>query len=507
MEKPLSLREARVSEELTNVSLIVPKSLISVMKKILFNHHLTVPRAKYELVEAPLKVSQGTGVSSTYSSEQYYKIPTNIRAWPCEEKEYQGDNTLSVDCGLENFRDHIDWVFEPKKAARSPNKLENLIRDWIKNMPIENLDPVTSTALQRASYKYRQFDTLLLLPSEAIQYLDGLSRHPQIHALYKEISKAFKRRRIAVNAPIPALQSRETCSSVSDQPISVENTKRLPLNFTPLYGDFGCLVPREPTDRDLMDAYWERTCQNGIWQIWAPLYTMFSSGNLSEKKRVLELKSLETQKNACTTVDLYAGIGYFAFSYVRAGASKVLCWEINSWSVEGMRRGAKANGWECKVVSGSGQIHGDDLEGDVKLIAFHESNEKAIGRVNTVRSSIPPVRHVNCGSLPSSEPSWKTAVNVLDLEQGGWVHVHENVDQSAVAHRREEVISKIQRLIQELHGSLPTKYNLPKVSCEHLEMVKSYSPRVKHWVFDILVGPSSRTEPQAERSKKSESRP
>ena len=38
--------------------------------------------------------------------------------------------------------------------------------------------------------------------------------------------------------------------------------------------------------------------------------------------------------------DLYAGIGYFAFSYAKAGVGKVLCWEINPWSVDGLRRGA-----------------------------------------------------------------------------------------------------------------------------------------------------------------------
>ena len=493
MEKTLSLREACGSEPFTNIALIVPKSLLLVIKEVLISYNVNVPRAKYELVVAPLKVSQGTGVSSMYSDEQHYKVPTNLRVWLRDEKRLPRNDFLRPYGNLHCLLEQIDWVFEPKPATRSSNKLENLIKDWVKTLPIEDLDLKAANTLRCSTFKYRLFDASILLPSEARCYLDNLSCYPQIHALYEEISKAFKRPRIAVSARIPAFQSRETCSSAVDRPILAGNIKRLPLDITPLYGDFGDLISGEPAEGDLADAYWERTCQNGIWQVWAPLYTMFSSGNLSEKKRVLELESFKTQQGDCTAVDLYAGIGYFAFSYAKAGASKVLCWEINAWSVEGMRRGAEANGWQCKVVPDSSQPHPNDLEGDVKLIAFYESNEKAMKRVNAIRSSIPPVRHVNCGFLPSSYASWKVAVGVLDVDQGGWVHVHENVHDIVLTQRIEEILKMFRWLVQGLHASLPTRYSLPKVSCEHCSRVKSYAPRMRHWVFDILIGPSWQT--------------
>ena len=61
-------------------------------------------------------------------------------------------------------------------------------------------------------------------------------------------------------------------------------------------------------------------------QTWAPKHTMFSRGNIKEKARVLNLAKqptaglepgLENTDPEARTmaVDLYAGIGYFTFSY------------------------------------------------------------------------------------------------------------------------------------------------------------------------------------------------
>ncbi|KAK6858721.1 S-adenosyl-L-methionine-dependent methyltransferase [Apiospora arundinis] len=82
---------------------------------------------------------------------------------------------------------------------------------------------------------------------------------------------------------------------------------------------------------------------------------MFRRGNIKEKARVLSFHeptdpSLHHRAMSlgelCNkwAVDMYAGIGYFVFSYAELGM-RVLCWELNPWSVEGLRRGALANGW------------------------------------------------------------------------------------------------------------------------------------------------------------------
>lgn len=161
-----------------------------------------------------------------------------------------------------------------------------------------------------------------------------------------------------------------------------ENFLRSPSGLRMLYGDFGPGGEEEgeeegkgPTKDDFARAFWVSTKQNGITQTWAPRWTMFSRGNVKEKARVLrfhepppppqqvnvdltnqnqngngngnenESEDLShrhipaSQRASAVAVDLYAGIGYFAFSYAAAGFGKVFCWELNAWSVEGLRRG------------------------------------------------------------------------------------------------------------------------------------------------------------------------
>ena len=225
---------------------------------------------------------------------------------------------------------------------------------------------------------------------------------------------------------------------------------------------------------------------------------MFSRGNASEKTRLLGLKSLGGHgAREVSAVDLYAGIGYFAFSYVKIGVGRVFCWEINGWSVEGLRRGAGENGWGgCVVGCGEGWEGCEGKKGigmgqggfrDERLVVFKESNEKAVERIDGMRGEIPPVRHVNCGFLPSSSDSWKIAVQLLDPVQGGWIHAHENVNTKDVERRGREVVEIFTALVSTYgRGSIREH---ARVTCEHVETVKSYGPRVSHCVFDIAILP------------------
>jgi tRNA wybutosine-synthesizing protein 2 len=226
---------------------------------------------------------------------------------------------------------------------------------------------------------------------------------------------------------------------------------------------------------------------------------MFSRGNISEKGRLLSLAELTppvlgAPPADCTAVDLYAGIGYFAFCYTRAGVGRVLCWELNAWSVEGLRRGAAANGWAVGVWSAdvavdAGAMAWDDAVDDVgvmerRIVVFPENNERAAGRVAAMRRQLPPVRHVNCGFLPSSRDSWGTAVRVLDPGLGGWVHAHENIASGEIEERRKEIVGIFDVLANG--GSIAPVY---QVHCQHLERVKSYAPGVIHCVLDICIAP------------------
>ena len=113
--------------------------------------------------------------------------------------------------------------------------------------------------------------------------------------------------------------------------------------------------PKEPNNSEEL---WCTVTQNGIKQTWAPKHTMFSRGNIKEKARVLNLAKqptaglepgLENTDPEARTmaVDLYAGIGYFTFSYAASQRIRaVLCWELNPWSIEGLVRGARLNKWQ-----------------------------------------------------------------------------------------------------------------------------------------------------------------
>lgn len=245
---------------------------------------------------------------------------------------------------------------------------------------------------------------------------------------------------------------------------------------------------------------------------------MFSRGNISEKTRLLSLDSLTVaglggkSPRDTSAVDLYAGVGYFAFSYVKRGVGKVLCWEINPWSVEGLRKGAEMNGWDLKIDKmGLGEAQETDktkeINGEgINLIVYFESNEHAARRTNIIRDSIPPIRHVNCGFLPTSQPSWATAVQALDPIQGGWIHVHENIFTHSFNLRQKEITCIFKELV-ESNQHRHHNFQYPQhhhhhhhhrgkasvsqwtVECVHFEQVKNFAPGVVHCVLDIAILP------------------
>jgi len=308
-------------------------------------------------------------------------------------------------------------------------------------------------------------------------------------------------------------------------------------------------------------------------------------------------------------IDLYAGIGYFVFSYARLGF-RVLCWELNPWSVEGLRRGAEANGWSVRIVVSppprDDHDHDDDDNNNSnnitknilggkwgeQIIVFLEDNAAAAGRVRDLRAgtittttATPTpttasttttattatttttttaagtgagtgtgaagggggddngdddggenksaesrqidIRHINCGFLPSSEPSWRSAWEMLvggfrwcrheqqlagdggggdvgvDVDgdgesnrsnsrengdgkgkpcsTGGWLHLHENVGAADIERRRFE----IQALMDEW-GAAEDGVGVG-AEVEHVELVKTFAPGVWHCVFDVYV--------------------
>lgn len=344
--------------------------------------------------------------------------------------------------------------------------------------------------------------------------------------------------RLAVNEGIPLHIAEGAAEKNVREEDEEENLLRSPSGLKLLHGDFGpaLLLSTAPTPRDYEQAFWVSTKQNGITQIWAPRYTMFSRGNVKEKARLLDFhrfptststpiptgaaptsqqqqqhqQSLSHRGRAPTALkgryalDLYAGIGYFVFSYAKLGM-RVLCWEINPWSVEGLRRGAVANKWSVKVFQGEADLtkkttaellQEADAEG-VQIVVFLEGNESAGQRVRELREEQKrelDVVHVNGGFLPTSEKSWRDSWQAV-VGKGvgdGWLHLHENVHVKDIEARRGEIQELMTRWNEELDDSdgtttTTTTTTETKAVVEHVELVKTFAPDVWHCVFDVYI--------------------
>jgi tRNA wybutosine-synthesizing protein 2 len=337
------------------------------------------------------------------------------------------------------------------KRKASTSKADETTKDFFSSHTPSN----PSTLLSTFPKRWTLYPPLILLPNSSFstaewkQYLSSLP--DAIRSLfYAKLTSTLKGTHLAINAPI--------LSTVLRSP-----------QITPLHGNFGPVVLTNPTPADFEAAFWVTSTQNGIKQTWAPIYTMFSRGNMSEKTRILEFPGVKGEEVA----DLFVGIGYFAFSYLKAGAKRVWGWDLNGWSVEGLKRGAHMNGWSCIVNNDGGQ---DDVGQDARLVVFNEDNGGAVERLGKLGVS---VRHVNLGLLPSSQLAWKTATEILD-PRGGWIHVHGNCKDNEIYAWSEDVVKQLQGLFD---GTW-------KVDVVKQFQVKGFAPGIGHWVLDLACSRS-----------------
>lgn len=406
--------------------------------------------------------------------------------------------------------------------------------------------------------RYTIYPPLLLLPhnfpthsQQWAAFYESLNDAGKVE-LFRHITEHGFRKmgisRVAINAPIsvetetgegenndntPENGSPKLRQQQSENIAKHENVLRSPSGLVPVYGDWGIrlssLTPGErsrllhyPATQDFGNAFWTSTSQHeGITQCWAPLYTMFSRGNVSEKARILGLQSSflglttdslghQEEVGNVDVVDFYVGIGYFAFCYLKRGVRRVYGWDINPWSIEGLRRGCEKNGWKCLVikVDGNGDVEGGlqqlveriregerqrQAEDVIRCVAFLGDNRwtaKVMEELETesLRMRRPGlnVRHANLGLLPTSKDSWLNAIKILvsmsERRRGGWAHIHENVDVRKIENMTEEIAKDVDGLIKSQSGS--RHYD---VSILHVEHVKTYAPGVMHCVFDTKI--------------------
>ncbi|RKF73441.1 tRNA wybutosine-synthesizing protein 2 [Golovinomyces cichoracearum] len=377
-----------------------------------------------------------------------------------------------------------------KCKKKSGNSLFEAIKIWVESLPAEYLASLNLSIpqlLTSAPKRWVVYYPMVLLPAGSFDsewnfifqpidvFSSSIDNRSDLSVLIlssiarKEGKKGLTH--LAINSGIPryepALMGKE----------SKENVLRTPSGLIPLYGDFGpALSPVAiPCQQDFDDALWVSTKQNGITQIWAPRYTMFSRGNFKEKQRLIKFHTQDSLKkddlSAALALDLYAGIGYFVFSYVKMGIGKVICWEINPWSLEGLRRGAIANKWSIKFIDSGDQL----LSANEKIIVFPEDNRFADEKL--IKSHfLGAIKHVNCGLLPTSVESWKTALQ--NVASGGWLHLHENVDKKDIPLRRVKIEETCQQWLDETGG---------RAQVIHVELVKTFAPQIWHCVFDVYI--------------------
>lgn len=424
-------------------------------------------------------------------TEAHLTIPTLI-SFPDDSQPEESSSFLEETCTTLSLYDILPSLtltpYTPPSCSPPPlNPLVSALLKALNTLPPELLSSLNlSIPTLQASFppSYNIYPPMLLLPPNALAsppwkiLLAALNEEGRDKSFWGEVAAGTGVSHVALNAGIPPGTDAQG-----------ENVLRSPTNLLPLYGDFGTKDGGGEGKQEFETALWVSTTQNGIFQTWAPAHTMFSRGNVKEKARILHLPSVaqaarESSEEGCTAIDLYAGIGYFAFSYKRAGVKKVLCWEINPYSIEGLRRGAQGNNWSSSLIppsAASTPLSQTELDAD--FLVFPEGNENAVASLSLLRSriNVPPVRHVNLGFLPTTRKAWGTAVGVLDRGLGGWIHVHENVGVNEVEERRDEVVGW-------MRGYMREKGWRGEVRGGHVERVKMYAPGVVHVVFDVWVG-------------------
>ena len=192
---------------------------------------------------------------------------------------------------------------------------------------------------------------------------------------------------------------------------------------------------------------WVNHKENGIRYVFDASKVMFSSGNITERRRMGNLDAAGD-----VVVDLFAGIGYYTLPIlVNTGALIVHACEMNPDSIDGLTKGLVAN-----MMMQRCHIHqGDNRQTALKLEGIAD--------------------RVLLGLLPSSTYAWELAFNCLK-EEGGIIHVHMNVEQQNLDDGT--FVKETLKSFEEM-GS--------EVKLLHLEDVKSYAPRVRHVVLDIEV--------------------
>ena len=194
---------------------------------------------------------------------------------------------------------------------------------------------------------------------------------------------------------------------------------------------------------------WVEFLDHGVHFGFDATKVMFSAGNVSERRRIGSI-AMEGE----VVIDAYAGVGYYALHMaLRSQAKHIHACEINPDSITGLLWAQEANGLNKQVT-----IHQGDNQ---------DTLPKLYGQAD----------RCHLGLLPSSEAVWMHAIGCLK-PKGGWLHIHMNVEKNQLAEWQSATLETLKKYA--IHHGRDWE-----ITVEHLELVKWYSPHVRHVVLDV----------------------
>ena len=306
---------------------------------------------------------------------------------------------------------------EPSRKRLTPN--QELIKQVTNLCKIYGIQ-ITPQMMNNIPRKWEIFGDLAVIQSKSFtssEWLDLFSRRPDIVSeLWSTTAQCLKVTRLARQAEIADDVLRSS-------------------QVTMLYGASG-----EVEFTDYGVKFWLDVTK-----------VMFSSGNVTERHRIGDI-----DMTGESVIDAFAGIGYYTLPMlVRSNADHVYALELNPNSIFALNRGAKINGVADRLTI----IPGDNQESMTKLVGIAD--------------------RVHLGILPSSESTWRLAVDCLK-PTGGILHIHMNVADS-------NIDTLADRCLFDLTSYAVKEKGFSNVSLVHLEKVKWYAPRIRHIVIDLVI--------------------
>ena len=307
--------------------------------------------------------------------------------------------------------------FEKAEASNNPHaSLQRSIERWLHaNFAAEEW----SVLIPQLPHKWERLGDLIILSEQSFEtpewkkLLNRCSKS-QLESLWKNVTEALSGGRLGRQHPIAKDTFRSSQTEL-------------------LLGDNG----------------WVEFLDHGVRFGFDATKVMFSSGNITERRRIGNISMNEE-----VVVDAYAGVGYYTLHMAhRSKAMHVHAFEMNPHSIEGLQWAIEANNLKEKITVHQGDNH-------LLLPSVYGQADRC-----------------HLGLLPSSEPVWEHAIQCLK-PSGGWLHIHMNVQEKDIESWRNETLGKL-RILAEVHER---KWF---IESQNLEKVKWFSPRVRHVVLDV----------------------